>query len=101
MKKATTSAKAGKVRIFFSESEKKAAAKKAPSTNVARKRPGSAGSVRSMGSSGSKTVITTAEVIASSKDHPKRREVKELLTSFDKGWVSFDKFASILHKLVF
>jgi hypothetical protein len=36
-------------------------------------------------------VITTAEVIAASKNHPKSREVRELLQSFDKGWVTFDK----------
>jgi hypothetical protein len=100
---------APKSTIFFSDAQKqKALAKtvKPIAKTNANSRPSSAGSgtvIKRLGSNktATKVAITTAECIASSRDHPKRKEVKELLQSFEKGWVNFDKFTSILQGLVF
>ena len=53
---------------------------------------------------GQKTIESmksTAQAIATSASHPKKREVKELLNCHQKGWVDDQKFKTVLQSLLF
>ena len=53
---------------------------------------------------GQKTIESmksTAQAIATSANHPKKREVKELLNCHQKGWVDDQKFKTVLQSLLF
>ena len=53
---------------------------------------------------GQKTIESmksTAQAIATSANHQKKREVKELLNCHQKGWVDDQKFKTVLQSLLF
>jgi hypothetical protein len=45
--------------------------------------------------------LMTARAIASAPSHPKKKEVSELLSARDKGWVDEVKFGQVLQGLLF
>ena len=44
--------------------------------------------------------VQTAESIASNPHHPRSAEILDLLRTFERGWISNDKFKQILAELV-
>jgi hypothetical protein len=45
--------------------------------------------------------LATARAIAHADSHPKKAEVRELLSVRDKGWIDDSKFGNLLQGLIF
>lgn len=49
---------------------------------------------------GSYSALQTAASIAANPAHPRNKDVRELLNSFEKGWIEEDRFKALLQGMV-